>query len=178
MNHQPYENWLFEKDLISLEQTQALEEHFKNCPDCQQKYISWQYMQTLIESIPPVKPKPGFSQRWRASLEERLMREQLRQTRRFFLVLAGASTITLALLFIKMLATTSPVDLMVSAFQALTRVIVVGVNIRDLFIEWLPSIPLAVPLLAWIAISLLICGLIGYWGISVWRMINKGATSK
>jgi hypothetical protein len=178
MTHEPYENWLFEKDLLSREQARELEEHIKNCPECQQKVLSWQRVQAIIETMPPVNPKPGFTQRWRASIEERMMREQLRQTRKFFLILAGASVVILWLLVIKVIATTTPADFVVSAFQALTSLLVAGVHLRDLLMEWLPSVPLAVPLIAWIVVTLAFGSFIVYWGISVWRMINKGAASK
>ena len=178
MSHQPYETWLFDEAGLSSEQSVALRAHLQECEQCRGLQKAWKTLDGKIQATPMVSPQPGFSQRWRASLAERRLRQQARQIRQFFLVLLGAALFTLLLLVITLLITTSPLNLLISAYQSLIRLVIQGNHIQHVFLPLLGSLPPVIPIAAWIILSSIMGLLSILWVGSVWRISYLGVFQK
>jgi hypothetical protein len=178
MSHQPYDNWLYDEAELSNEQAHALQVHLQECRQCSEQYQAWKAVNAQFRSVQVESPLSGFSQRWRASLAERRLRQQARQIRQFFLVLLGAALFTLLLLVITLLVTTSPLNLLVSAYQSLIRLVIQGNHIQHVFLPLLGSLPPVIPIAAWIILSSIMGLLSILWVGSVWRISHLGVFQK
>jgi hypothetical protein len=76
MNHQPFRSWLLSEEELTIEQTQALQEHMRDCETCRQIDSSWQELQAVIERTSQLAPTPGFVDRWQIRLVENRQHEQ------------------------------------------------------------------------------------------------------
>jgi predicted anti-sigma-YlaC factor YlaD len=86
MSHQPYETWIFSEDPISLDQRDQLQNHMKQCEQCQNLYNAISHVDTLFISSTVIKPAQGFTQRWYGRLEQK---RQQALHRRLWLIPAG-----------------------------------------------------------------------------------------
>jgi hypothetical protein len=64
MNHQHFKEWLISEEPLSLEQSQELEVHIKDCVSCQQLQTAWSDVHHIIKDTTDVDPMPGFTSRW------------------------------------------------------------------------------------------------------------------
>jgi hypothetical protein len=70
MNHQPYRDWLLSEQDLSVEQSQALQDHLRSCASCNQIESAWTELEAVIQKSPQVEPTSGFTERWQARLAE------------------------------------------------------------------------------------------------------------
>jgi hypothetical protein len=75
MNHQPFEDWIFEETL-SEPQQKELKRHLGLCDDCRRlheamKGVEWSFTNTVETG-----PRPGFAQRWEIFAEKKVKQEQ------------------------------------------------------------------------------------------------------
>ena len=174
MSHQPYETWLFDEAELSSEQAQALGAHLLECQPCRELQTAWKSLEMNIQIPPLVSPQPGFSQRWRASLAERLARQQVLQVKRLFIGLLVATLITLLLMVVVIFLSASPVNLMVAVFESITNLIIRGNQIQRIIVPWLDTVPPIIPIAGWIIFSSLLSLLTLSWIYSLWRIFTKG----
>ncbi len=175
MSHQPYEQWLFDEANLSSEQAQALQAHLQECQHCRERQEAWKNLAVKIQAAPMLSPQPGFSQRWRASLAERRVRQQMLQVKRLFISFVVAAVITLLLLAAVLFLTTSPVNLLVAVFEGVTHLIIRGSQIQHVILPWLKTVPLIIPLAGWAIFSSLFGLLSLFWIYSIWRIHSQGA---
>ncbi|MDR3574094.1 MAG: hypothetical protein P4L50_09540 [Anaerolineaceae bacterium] len=175
MNHQPYKNWIFAESDLSAEQLQDLATHLDDCSDCQQLRQNLRSASALLQAAPMIAPTPGFTQRWQVSLVERRAAHQRRQARLLFLALAGAALLLLLLLALHILATSTPVEWLVSLFQSTFSIFSTWRNIQDFILELLDFIPPVVPIALWVLLTSALSVLTLIWIISLWRISSKGA---
>ena len=105
MNHQLYEDWLFNSqeqdgELLTPEQNAELGEHLKDCTSCARLAASWEAVDAHLRSTAQLAPAPGFSARW----QERLAQERRRAMRRQTALSLGLSLAGVALVSAGMLA--------------------------------------------------------------------------
>jgi len=178
MSHQPYDNWLYDEAKLSNEQASALQTHLQECRQCSEQYQAWKAVNAQFRSVTVESPQAGFSQRWRASLGERRLRQQARQIRQFFLILMTAALFTLLMLVITLLTTTSPLNLLVSVYQSLIRLVIEGNHIQHVFLPLLGSLPPVISIAVWIILSSVLGLLSILWIGSVWRISHLGVFQK
>jgi len=171
MNHQPFEEWLLSDEELTPEQDRALADHLQNCSECPQVGEAWEAVLEEIRQTPPAAPGPGFAQRWEARLEIQRAQIQRRWTWIGLLVFsAGAVILSIFAVVDKWGSIPTPLEM----FTGLSYSLIVGYSRAgeaiDIFTAVFKSIPLVIPLLAWIAltISMLLWAFI--WFLTVWRL--------
>jgi anti-sigma factor RsiW len=174
MSHQPFETWLFDEASLSGDQVQALQAHLQECQQCRQLQKASKDLDTTLQAAPMASPQPGFSQRWRASLTERRAKQQVLQIKRLFIGFLVAALITLLMLVAAFFLTDSPVNLMVSIFEGATNLIIRGNQIQHVIVPWLETVPLIIPLAAWVTLSSGLSLLSLLWIYSLWRIHSRG----
>ena len=70
MNHQPFREWLLTDEKLSIDQTQALQDHLSSCESCSQMESAWKEVELAIRKAPQVEPESGFTLRWQDHLVE------------------------------------------------------------------------------------------------------------
>lgn len=178
MSHQSFQTWLLDEEQITAEGEEAMKEHLSNCVECQELNASWQAVQGQLRHPVMVKPTSGFSQRWKASLAERRMQQQILQMRRVFLGLAVGSFLSLGVLMIMLLNIATPANMFTAAVTELIRLFTALSEVRDVVFSWLLILPPIIPLAAWILLSTTFAVLAFAWVGSMWRISSKGEVNK
>lgn len=175
MNHQPFEDWIFDPGVMTAEERRALQNHLQECAQCQRLERRWLAVHQQMRARPMVAPAPGFTQRWQSGLAQRRAQEQRKQAWKIFGMLLGGAVFILLLLSGYLIATTTPAEWL----TALVRTVSGSQEILDLlsftFQSWLSASPLALNIALWIYLTLTLCLLSSLWGLIIWRTNSAGA---
>jgi hypothetical protein len=79
MSHQPFEEWIFQDEDLSVEQHNMLRAHLDGCPRCRRLHDSWEDIQSELVGPEMAAPAPGFEVRWRLRHAEQRQRASKRQ---------------------------------------------------------------------------------------------------
>ena len=178
MNHQPFENWIFEERPLNSNQEQSLKLHLKDCKTCDTSQKAWQSLQNEMNQAKMISPVPGFSQRWLTSLPQRRLREQRRQAKKFVLFLVGAASLSLILLIVLMIMDQSPLDWIIGGLHTIAQVTIRFKQIQLVTYSILKSLPPFVPVIAWIFFTLPLGLLSMTWIGALWRISMQGVVEK
>lgn len=114
MNHQPFEDWIFEEALTSDQQNQ-LKTHLAVCEDCRRMNEAMRGITYALENSTELNPPAGFSQRWEKFAEER--REQ-EENMAAWVVLGALIVVAAAILYVNFgsiwMANVNPLQVLVS----------------------------------------------------------------
>ena len=179
MNHQPYEQWIFEPDSLSHAEQEALAAHLATCKECARLRQKWSLLEeeTLFSPV-MVAPQPGFTRRWRNSLAERRQREQRRQAWRFFLILVAATTLIFLSLAAILLLTTSPAEWIQAAVHTLATTAGTFAAARSLVFTWLSLAPASLNIIVGIALGLSFSILVLIWTFAIWKTALTGVWNR
>jgi hypothetical protein len=75
MNHQPFEDWIFEEELTP-EQQLELKTHLAGCDECRSLQIALKGVTRIMENPVELEPGSNFSQKWQTYAEKRKDREE------------------------------------------------------------------------------------------------------
>ena len=81
MNHQPYKTWILLQPDLSEEQQTQLEDHLQHCQTCRGLAEAQLEVSQLFQDVPTPSPQPGFSERWKLRIAERIQKQKLRTAR-------------------------------------------------------------------------------------------------
>jgi predicted anti-sigma-YlaC factor YlaD len=148
MNHQYFKEWLITDEPLTLEQTQKLEEHLKECNACQQLQTAWLEVQHYISVTPDVDPLPGFTSRWEERITRQHRHAQKRLTWIVFATLAGIAflvTILLSLHVTEFIRSPQQITLVfLSRFAVLISYLTITKDYLNFVSTYIPKISLPV----------------------------------
>lgn len=174
MNHQPYEIYLLSEEPLTQGQQRELNAHLETCVECRALKWAWQAIQGELRIAPTAIPQPGFSQRWSESLNERKVRQQMGQVRKFFLVLTFLIVFSFLGAFITILATSTPGDWIAGTARMVTMTVASLISLVRIAGTWLQILPPVIPVIAWVLVSSSLVILTFFWVLLVWRFPSKG----
>lgn len=121
MKHQPFDTWLLVNDPLTSEQSQALDEHLKDCEHCQQLQVAWFSVESLFQDAVNIEPIPGFSTRWqtRMNTERQLELASRHRWQSWITLILIANAVSLLAVLLGMQFFTT--------FDSLTELLLVGV---------------------------------------------------
>ncbi len=178
MEHQPFKNWLLDEELLSREQQKELDAHLVICPECAGLKRRLDGVVHQMQTAPLVAPPSGFSQRWKASLEERKIQSQQRHIRRLLIFFIIGALVTFFSMMVYTVINTSPADLIVTVVQTFTNLFLQWDNVKMSMLSLLQSVPLVIPLALWITLTTLLAILSVVWVAALWRISTQGVHSK
>jgi hypothetical protein len=166
MNHQPFESWLLDDQLLPAEQKRELDSHLRTCPHC----AAVAETGLVLRSTRMVSPAAGFTARF----QERLAAQRLAERRKRFwgvivFTLTGVSV--LAWMAAPLIApvldspagwitlSLSYILFIITSFQALTQVGSVLLRV----------VPGFVPPFVWMVLASALAGISLLWTVSIWR---------
>ncbi|MDX1437119.1 MAG: zf-HC2 domain-containing protein [Anaerolineales bacterium] len=122
MNHQQFEEWIFNDEPLLPDQELALEEHLHSCEDCRRLYTAWRSAEDWLQSPATITPAAGFTARWEARAEA----EQARRRRRInglwsVLILLAGIGLVLASLGVFAWSNGGPANAIVEAAESVTQ---------------------------------------------------------
>jgi hypothetical protein len=80
MNHQPFETWILEEDILKPGDQQLLKDHLQNCESCNRLSEGWNGAARQLQHPAMVEPMAGFSTRWNERLQVDLHKKHRRQS--------------------------------------------------------------------------------------------------
>lgn len=66
-DHEYFEELIFNEDSLTDSERTALTEHLASCEACRAFRQDWMAVDTMLKTSEPVRPAPGFTQRWVAT---------------------------------------------------------------------------------------------------------------
>jgi anti-sigma factor RsiW len=172
MNHQPFEDWIFE-DELTPEQQSELKAHLSTCEECRQLHSAMKSLSRVFENPVELSPRADFSLRWEKFAEERKEQEDNMAA---WIVLGALLIVAGAILFANFgalwfadfnplqFAVTQVVDLVAST----TRIIQLVSTARSV-LEVIPT--------AFIVIIAVAASVLAFFWISVWLAAMKRISS-
>ena len=98
LTHQPFNDWLFTDEPLTVDHTRQLQDHLHTCEHCRKQQLAWLGVQHLVRATGQVAPAPGFAFRWQTRLVARRLERQHRIAWWFFLLVSTLALGLIALL--------------------------------------------------------------------------------
>ena len=175
MDHQPFEQWIFEEKNKTDQQNRLLNEHLSKCPDCASLELGWQSVENQLRCTPMVSPAVGFSNRFQARLALRKQEQQQTQLMKILLGVGAAIFLTMGTMLLWLLITHSFGELIVNAVTIFTGFVQGFIRIRALGVQLFRIAPPFTPYLFWLVVAGWGIALASLWGITIWRITKQGA---
>lgn len=174
MNHQPFETWIISGDALSNTQEEELGEHLATCKKCSIISASLQEVEIQIKSLPVMRPKAGFTSRWKELALERQARALEQQSRRLLTALIIAAGFLLILVGLNLVFNGSPLRWFIGLMEICVETIVGLKVLQNAIFAWIRTVPVTIQLAIWIPITTLF-GFLGMtWVIALWRIPTRG----
>ena len=172
MNHQPFEDWLFTEEPLTIEEQSALNEHVEICKHCKSLQNAFSGVLSLIDDVQEVEPAPGFVSRWQERLAaEHQMDLVVRNRWQSMIVLILIGNVLAGLVFL--LSTQffstfdTPISLVLSGINRLVSFVTLFNTIQNIFLTLLRTISNIVPSGLWAVLGVGLVGACAIWFISI-----------
>lgn len=167
MNHQPFESWLLDDQLLPPEQKRELDSHLRTCPHC----TALAETGLALHNTRMVSPAPGFTSRFQARLAaRRIVERRSRLWGTIVFTLAGLGLLTWMSAPLTDRLAASPTEWLtlilsyafffITSLQAVTEVGFVLMRV----------VPGFVPPLLWMVMASALAGISLLWIVSIWRV--------
>ena len=178
MDHQPFEEWIFEQKERTMEENTKLNQHLLECDQCEDLQSAWGQVETILLQTHMAAPVPGFSQRFAARMVMNKERTQKNQAIKTLIGIGLVSLLITLILSVIFFLTYSTGEIIVGAVSTFTGLVQAFIRLRVMVVQFIQSIPTIVILFGWLL--LFIWGLIltPLWGITVWKVSKKGVSIK
>jgi hypothetical protein len=183
MNHQPFEDWLFDdpvrsgRELGRAEQA-ALHEHLDGCEHCRQLSIASDSVDAQLRAAPSIGPAPGFTARWQARLELELQRLHRRQSLLALMFTVGAAALLFgALLILALPLFETPTLLLVTVAARLLGWLSFLGSVQD-GLAGLLGAAANLPVLAWVLLAGVLSQIAVLWLVTLRYFTNPRRVTK
>lgn len=171
MKHQPFESWLYEREMLSQDQARDLKDHLEICERCSTLATAWMDIEGQLFSASLIAPAPGFSQRWRARLADHQRQANQRQMSAMLLTttvgLAGLSILFGA----ELLSLLQPAIPTLVAWGGKVASLVANLNLFRLIMSILVEATVeSVPLVYRVVLPFSLVGLAAFWVVTLHRL--------
>jgi len=178
MDHQPFEEWIFEQKERTKEDSTKLNQHLLDCDQCNDLQSAWGQVETLLFQTPMAAPARGFSQRFAARME---MNKEVLHKKQAIKTLVGVGLILIIITFILgaiFFLTYSTGELIVGAASTFTGIVHAFINLRAMVFQFFSNLPPIAIIFGWII--LIVWGIIltPLWGFTVWKVSKQGVLIK
>ena len=170
MSHQPFEEWIFEDEVLPVEKTRMLQAHLEDCLRCRNLSDAWHGARLGLMEAEVAEPTHGFVIRWQTrQAEERKQAARGQVSWVLGLTILGSCVLALpiALEVISLLEAPAAVG------SAVIREILslglafrlTGQFMRALLVETTAQLPVA----AWVGLGVTLLGFVFAWALSLYR---------
>lgn len=171
MKHQPFEFWIYERETLSRDQAEDLEDHLEICDSCRALATAWMDIEGQIFSASLVAPAPGFSQRWRSRLADHRRQVNHRQMSAMLLTTTVGLAVLSVLFGAELLPLLQPAVPTLVAWGGKVASLVANLNLFRLIMGILVEATLeSIPLMYRVVLPLSLAGLAALWVVSLHRL--------
>jgi hypothetical protein len=178
MDHQPFEQWIFDETKQSAQQKSLLQDHLGQCQECSNLNQSWLDIEKELSHPVIVSPAAGFTNRFQARLAIRLAEQQQKQVIKILALVGSGILLTMAAILTWLLLSYSIGEIIVRSVSIFSDLIQLFFNLRSMMVNLLRYTPKFTPYL--IGIMLLGWGTImaSIWGLTIWKLSRQGMVQK
>lgn len=171
MKHQPFENWLFEREALSGNETQLLQDHLASCERCADVANALSSVEKRFFSATTLSPQPGFTNRWRARLARRRKIERQKENTSTIATLSIGLVMLLLILGARLLPLLQLVaPQFIAWFENISNVLVHLNLAAEVLFTILGSAIASIPLGLRIAIPFVLFMMFILWFTSIYRL--------
>jgi hypothetical protein len=175
MPHQPFEEWLLAAHELMPAEAAKLEAHLRECSACRALAAGWVEAERRLEAAPLLAPRPGFADRWQATLAAREIAQRRWQAWLMLgLCLAGASALAVLLGWQALGTLLSPARAAVSLLQVMVWIAAAVAAAQEVGWVLVRSLAALVPPGLWIAVVVGAVALISLWLVTMSRYAIQG----
>lgn len=179
MKHRLYEGWIVARDELSPDQEKELSIHLESCPQCNDFAQAEQMVERTFSSVQMVEPLPGFTQRWRARLDQKRIKAHRSQTSLLLGLLSIGTVVLFMPIVLQLLSVLiSPENLLFDYAKGTVEWLAWFELIGQFVMTFLNTLISTVPVYWWLSIAVFLAGMSLLWGISLQRLgflqIKKG----
>jgi hypothetical protein len=178
MDHQPFEEWIFEQKERTMEENMKLNQHLLECDQCEDLQSAWGQVESILLQAPMVAPAPGFSQRFATRMvinKERILKKQAIKTLIAIVLVSLLITLIMAAILFHTYTTG---ELIVGAVSTFTGLVQAFIRLRVMVAQFFQNIPTIVILFGWLMLFIWGMILTPLWGITVWKVSKQGVSIK
>ncbi|PKO04636.1 MAG: hypothetical protein CVU41_15650 [Chloroflexi bacterium HGW-Chloroflexi-3] len=178
MDHQPFEEWIFEQKERTKEDSIKLKQHLLDCDQCNDLQSTWDQVEMLLFQTHMVAPAHGFTQRFAARME---MNKEVLHKKQAIKILIGIGFILIIITLILgaiFFLSYSTGELIVGAVSTFTGFVQAYINLRFMVYQFFHNLPPIAIIFGWII--LIVWGIIltPLWGFTVWKVSKQGVLIK
>ncbi len=171
MDHQPFEQWIFEDQKHSAQQSSLLQEHLDQCQDCSNLNQSWLGIEKELTRPVMMSPKAGFTNRFQTRLAIRQAEQHQKQVVKTLAMIGSGILITMAAILVWLLLSYSVGELIVKSVSVFSDMVELFFNLRSMMVNFLRYSPDFAPYLIWIMLIGWGTILASIWGLTCMEII-------
>jgi len=171
MKHRLYKGWIIARDELSPDQERELHLHLEKCEACKAFAMAEQALDRTFSSVQMVKPMPGFTQRWRARVNEKRSKVHRRQTSLLLGLLSfGTTALLLPLVIQVILVLLSPEALLFDYAKGAVEWFAWFEFIGEILMTFINTLISTIPVGWWLSLAVVLAGVSTLWGLSLRRL--------
>lgn len=171
MNHQPFETWVIRDEPLTKEEEQMLRKHLESCSQCSELSTAWRSVENRMSSSPMAEPMPGFMDRFKAKLDDELIKRRKRQTRFALGFSSSAALVFLAIWIVNFGDSIgSPTQFAIDLAADFKGYLSFINTLKEVSISITQVLPGVVPISMWLIAAAIISLLVATWFISIHRL--------
>lgn len=178
MDHQPFEQWIFEDQKNSAQQSSLLLDHLEQCQDCSNLNQSWLSIENELTRPVMLAPAAGFSSRFQARLAIRKAEQYQKQVIKTLALVGSGILLTMAAILTWLLLAYSTGEIIVKGVSVFTDIVQLFFNLRSMMVNLVRYSPDFTPYLIWIMLSGWGTILASLWGLTIWKLSRQGMVQK
>lgn len=152
-------------------------EHLADCPACQAVDSALTHFETMARAS-GMQPAPaGFVDRWRAQAKERLIHNQRRTIRQYWIFLVAANVASLLFLLLLALISGAPLKILTNSLLRVSSAIGAIEQTITSLTRFFAGLPAIVPFTIVLSCTLTFLVLLGLWLAAFWRYAMKGSAN-
>ena len=178
MDHQPFEQWIFEDQKHSAQQSSLLREHLDQCQECSDLSQSWLAIEKELTRPVMMSPMAGFTNRFQTRLAIRQAEQYQKQVVKTLAIIGSGILITMAAILAWLLLSFSIGELIVKGVSIFSDMVELFFNLRSMMVNFLRYSPGFAPYLIWVMLIGWGTILASIWGLTVWKLSRQGMVQK
>ena len=136
MDHQPFEQWIFEDQKQSAQQASLLKEHLEQCQECSNLNQSWLGVEKELTRPVMLSPGAGFTKRFQARLAIRKAEQYQKQVVKTLAMIGSGILITMAAILAWLLLSYSAGELIVKGVSVFSEMVELFFNLRSMMVKF------------------------------------------
>lgn len=178
MRHQPYENWIIEKDGLAQDQRKELQSHLSECDTCAHLADAHASVERVLSRTVIAAAPAGFTARWMSSLAARKQEQEKKQARAMLISFSSIAVGLFLAAGILLMPEFSFISLAANTLALSVNLLNGLDNFWTTVSQLVKVVPPGIIILTGVFISSWIILACVIWGLSIWKLAFRRGKTK